>query len=134
MPTYINNSSTVVCLDSTRIEVGQTVSTLEYFPTLPSGVTQLSASPSYNPCVASSLITSTGSYSIPSTVTGNYRITFFVSEPSSGSITIQPNGIGNTITLVGGQQYQITCLTRIINSLTYTVTGTVAVSLLVEQI
>ena len=124
----------VYCMGPSRLEAGQSITTQQYFPTLPNGVVQISATPSYNPALYSSLITSTGSYTLASTITDNYRITFYVSTGSTGSIAIQPNGLGNAITLVGGQEYQITCLTRIINSLTYTVTSTVAVSLLIEQI
>ena len=124
----------VYCMDSNRIEAGQTIQTNEYIKTLPNGVVQISATPSYNSCLYSTLISGSGSYSIPSTVTQNYRVSIFVSTGSTGSLAVQPNSLGNSVILVGGGEYQVTCLTRILDSIVWTSSGAISASILVETI
>lgn len=122
----------VQTLNFTRIEAGQTTSSPEWFATLPFGVIQVSNTPTHNNTVYSGLITSSGSYTVPSTLTGNYRITFFMNQTSTGSISIQPNGIGVATILIGGNSYALACADRTIGSVFWVVTGSVTATILVE--
>ena len=124
----------VVTLGFTRVEAGQSVTTPEFFATLPFGIVQTSTSPSYNNTVYSALITSNGSYSITATLTVNYIITFFMNQTSTGSIAIQPNSIGTPTILIGGNSFTLTCADRLISTVAWVVTGSVITTILVEQI
>ena len=139
MPLYLSSSSNTQStnIGTLTLQPGQQGTSYEFFTTAQlAGVnwSLVSSSPSYNPIIYGALITSTGSYTIPVTLLSNYRITIFVSASSSGSIAVQPNGAGNVETLVGGQSYSVDCYTRIVNSVSWTVTGTIAATISVTQI
>ena len=137
MPRYTNSNTSVVSIGGLRLEPGETKDTLEYIPgTLPAGVTEDAAAPTFKPVILSQKVTSGTTVTIPETfadsltgvaynLVGNYLITVYVGV---GECTVQLNGLG-TVRYVGlYETYTIRCLSRVIDTLVLTVTGTTYVT------
>ena len=134
MPKYANSGSEVVTLGAIRIEPGETITTTQFIPgTLPAGITEVTSAPTITPIVSSAKITTTTTVTIPDTVTdpvsgvahnlnGNYEITIYVGV---GEATVQLNGVGVARYVGLYETYRVRCMSRTIDSLVITTTGTV---------
>ena len=132
MPKYLNSGTSVVDVEGIRIEPGQTVETYQWIGTLPSGVTKVSDAPFANTPILSAVYTSSGTYSIPATVKGNYLISIFA---DTGEVTAKFSSSDNTAYYIAeGQGISITCLTRTVDSIIYTVAEGGKVYITVEAI
>jgi len=137
MPTYANSTSAVITIGDVRIEPGQSVKTLQFIPgSLPAGITEVTTAPMCNPIILSSKVTGNTTVTIPETYTnpltgiveslnGNYLITVYV---GTGEATVQFNGSG-TLKYVGlYERYEYRCMSRTVDSIVLTVTGTTYVT------
>lgn len=141
MPKYKNSGTSVVTLGSTRIEPGQTISTTQFIPgSLPAGITEESTLPVITPIISSAKLTTGTIVTIPETITdpitgetpdlnGNYMITVYVAV---GEATVQLNGQGVARYVGLYETYRIQCLSRTVDTLVVTPTGTTFVT--VEKI
>ena len=112
MPSYKNSSSTVITVGSIRVEPGETVSTNTFIITLPSGLTQETVVPVFDPIIQSTKVTSTQTISIPSNLVGNYKIKIYV---TAGEVSIKYNDTSSVSLLLGiGMIEERLCLNRII--------------------
>ena len=132
MPTYQNNSKIQSTIGTLTLAPGQIGTSNEWFlnsDLTARGWTETSGSPSYNPFITSVVITSSGAYNVPQSLSGNYQITFFC---STGSIAVYLNEIGIPRNIVAGEKYSISCLSRIVNSISWIISSGTA-SFTVEQ-
>ena len=137
MPKYTNSTSDVVVLGSTRIEPSQSITTVEWFKSLPTGVTQDAVAPYFSPTVLSQKLTSTDTVYIPTTytnsesktifLTGNYKVRIYV---GAGDCTVQVNSSSATARYVGlYDTYELTCNSRVVDNVIVTISsGTVYIS------
>ena len=137
MPKYANAGTVVKTMGDVRVEPGETVSTLQFIPgALPTDITEVTAEPSIKPIVSSAKLTSFTTVTIPETVNdpisgvakplnGNYLITIAVAV---GEATVQLNGVGVARYIGLYETYTIRCLSRTIDSVVVTPTGTTYVT------
>jgi hypothetical protein len=131
MPTYLNSGTTVANIGLYRIEPGESKVINEYISSLPTGVTQTSATPYFDPVVSSAKLTGTTTVTVDSALTGNYRIRVYVGV---GECTVKLNGSAAVDRYVGlYETYTIDCMTRAVDNVIVTISsGTVYVT--VERI
>jgi len=129
MPQYKNASSAVVELEGIRIEPGQTVTTEKFIQkALPTGVTKESDSGYYDPTLLSQKVTTTSTVTVPSGISGNYRIILLC---SAGDISMKVNSDSATARLmVAGDRVEWLCTSRVINDIRFTISsGTVYITI-----
>ena len=132
MPTYKNSGTTVADVGGLRVEPGQSVESVIWVSTLPAGVTKTSDSPFTNTPILSAVYTSSDTYSIPVSVTGNYLISVFA---DTGEVTVKFSSASNTAYYIAeGQGITVTCLSRTVDSIIYTVAVSGKVYITVEAI
>ena len=122
MPIYKNNSTVIVALGSTRIEPGQAATIMTYYTDLPTGVDKLNDVGFYDPVVQSGTISSTTTVTIDASLKDNqaYEISLFV---VSGAVNVKINGSAVGLLMGAGQSEKFYCTTRIINTLTFTISS-----------
>jgi hypothetical protein len=137
MPKYTNAGTVVQTMGDVRVEPGQTVKTLQFIPgVLPTGITEVVTAPTILPVLSSAKITGPTTVTIPEVMTnplseatealnGNYKITVYVAV---GDATVQLNGVGVARYVGLYETYTITCLSRTIDSLVVTPSGTTNVT------
>jgi ABC-type multidrug transport system permease subunit len=131
MPTYKNNGTAMAMLGGQRIEAGETLSTTEWFGSLPAGVVKTADAPFLNPIVYSLSTTTSGSYAIPANLTGNYKITAYC---AAGGVAVKLNSSDGTARNIGlYESYVTTCLSRTVASIIWTISSGTLV-LTVEKI
>ena len=137
MPKYLNSGRVPVTMGDVRVEPGETVSTLQFIPgALPTNITEVTSAPTIKPIVSSAKLTSLTTVTIPETVNdpisgvaqnlvGNYLITIVV---ATGDATVQLNGVGVARYVGLYETYTIRCLSRTVDTLVVTPTGTTYVT------
>lgn len=124
MPTYLNSGTSAVELGGVRLEPNESVQTLQWVPTLPTGVTKTSDSPYLDPILLSKSITSPSTETLASAITGNYKVLLYC---STGSVSYKFNSDSSTARVLGaGESDEYLCLSRTINDIRFTISsGTV---------
>ena len=125
MPTYKNETSSVITAGSTRVEPGQTVTTLQFEPSAVSqGLTLVAATPVWSNVIQSAKVSGTTTVTVPAALTGNYKVHIFV-PAGSNELTYKLNDASSVAKLVGpGEAVDYTCMTRVVNSIIVTaITG-----------
>jgi hypothetical protein len=132
MPKYYNSNSTPVDIEELHLDPLETKTTYKWLTVLPSGVTKLADAPFTNTPIYSAALTTSGSYSIPASVKGNYLISVYA---DTGEVTVKFSSSDNTpYYIAAGQGIAITCLSRTVDSIIYTVAGGGKVYITVEAI
>ena len=124
MPRYTNSTDTVISIGSLRVEPYSFKDSLEYFASLPTGLTVTVATPVFTKTLQSVKLTGTGTTTIAAAATGNYKVSIFV-PAGTNELTFKINDTSDVARLVGpGDSYEIQCMYRVVNSVIVTaITG-----------
>ena len=121
MPKYLNSNLTVATLGVERIEPGSTLTTGTFYPTLPAGVTLTSSTPVFTNVLASSKITQSGTYSVDSSITGNYQIRLYMDLTTNGYATYKLNDASSVADTIGpGDAREFRCSDRVVDNIIFT--------------
>jgi hypothetical protein len=113
MPTYLNSGTSDVSLGSYIIAPNKTITTYDFFTDLPTGVTQTSVSPMWNPILISRVDTGnnngTATVTMPTLVAGQGGgVIDVVFHCTAGSCSIKFNDVSFTPPLLLGASETIT--------------------------
>ena len=119
MPVYHNSNTDAKFVGPHRIEGGCDLSLNEWYSDLPTGVTITNNLPSYNPVFYSGYIEANGNVSVPAVVTSAYKIRVWV---EAGLVQLRFNYDASTppIVLGEGQEWDVICISRLIDNLRFT--------------
>jgi hypothetical protein len=122
MPVYLNSTSTPIEIAGIRLEPNEQTATNKWIPgVLPAGISKVKDTPYYTDILYSAKISTTTTYDIPATITDNYKLTFYCTAVEA---SVKLNSSDSVAKSMGvGEKYEVTCMTRIINSVIFTISS-----------
>jgi hypothetical protein len=125
MPTYANSTHKLIMLGSERVEPGATIVSPVWYATLPTGITQTANTPVFSNVLASSIISGTGTYTVPASITDNYLVRIYV--PAGGLATFKLNDSTSVADSIGpGDTREYRCSRRTLDNIIWSaITGNV---------